>query len=84
MVRLQIQLEPAQHRRVRTRAKRLGVSVAEVIRRCVDTQLASEGHDDASRRARQLLAVAGKYEDRSGDRRVAAGHDAALADAFTR
>ena len=82
MVRLQIQLETAQHRQVKRRARRLGVSVAEVIRRCVDAQLSAEASDESGLRARQLLSVAGKYTDGRTDTRVAAAHDAALAEAF--
>jgi hypothetical protein len=33
---------------------------------------------------RRLLAVAGKYADPSGDRQVAADHDAVLAEAYRR
>lgn len=84
MVRLQIQLESARHREVKRRAKKLGVSVAEVIRRCVDAQLDAEVPDDPGRPARQLLAAAGKYVDPRGARRVAAEHDAALAEAYER
>jgi hypothetical protein len=84
MVRLQVQLEPAQHRQVKRRARRLGVSVAEVIRRCVDAQLRSEASDESDHRARQLLSVAGKYTDARAEHGIAASHDAALAEAFAR
>ena len=84
MVRVQIQLEPSQHREVRHRARRLGVSVAEVIRRCVDAQLRTDGAENPDDRVRQALAVAGKYADPRGAARVAADHDAALARAYRR
>ena len=84
MVRLQIQLESSQHRQVKRRAKGLGVSVAEVIRRCVDAQLQSDGADDASERARRLMAVAGKYVEPTGAKDVARRHDEILAEAFRR
>ena len=84
MVRLQIQLEPAQHREVKRRARRQGLSVSEVIRRCVAAELAAGSRDEPDQAARRLLAVAGKYEDRGPDHRVAAGHDAILTDAFRR
>ena len=84
MVRLQIQLMPEQHRQVRRRAKRLGVSVAEVIRRCVDAQLQTDGAESPDQRVRRALAVAGKYEDPRGATHVAARHDAALVEAFER
>jgi post-segregation antitoxin (ccd killing protein) len=82
MVRLQIQLEPSQHRQVRKRAKRLGVSIAEVIRRCVAAELREDAADDPDARARRALAVAGKYADPRGAGRTAADHDAALAEAY--
>jgi hypothetical protein len=85
MVRLQIQLDAGQHRQVKRRAKRLGVSVAEVIRRCVDAQLRSGGAvEDPAERARRALAVVGKYADPQGHRSVAVDHDAALAEAYRR
>ena len=84
MVRLQIQLEAAQHRQVKRRAKRLGVSVAEVIRRSVAAQLQDESADGSDARARRALALAGKYADPQGTARVAQHHDAALSDAYRR
>lgn len=82
MVRLQIQLEPSRHRDVKRRAKRLGLSVSEVIRRCVDAQLRADDADGPDARARRAIAAAGKYMDPAGRSAVAAGHDAALAEAF--
>jgi hypothetical protein len=82
MVRLQIQLEPSQHRQVKRRAKRLGVSVAEVIRRCVGAQLGADPSEGAGDRARRALAAAGRHADPKGATRVAAHHDAALAEAY--
>ena len=84
MVRLQIQLEPAQHRQVRQRAKRLGVSVSEVIRRCVSEGLNAEIASRADDRAHRALAAAGKHADPQGSTRTAAEHDAALAEALRR
>ena len=84
MVRLQIQLEPSQHREVRHRARRLGVSVAEVIRRCVDAQLRADATEPQDQRVRKALAVAGKYADPRGAASVAIDHDAVLARAYRR
>jgi hypothetical protein len=84
MVRLQIQLESSQHRLVKRRAKRLGVSVAEVIRRCVDIQLQAEDVESPDTRVRRALAVAGRYDDPQGAPDVARHHDAALSGAFRR
>lgn len=83
MVRIQIQLESTQHRAVRRRARRLGVSVAEVIRRCVDAELQQgESGDEPGARVQRALAVAGRYEEQAGAGRTAADHDAALDRAF--
>ncbi len=85
MVRLQIQLTPSQHQQVKRRAGGLGVSVAEVIRRCVDAQLRADGAQDPKARARALLAVAGRYDDpSSGATDVSRRHDEFLAEAFRR
>jgi post-segregation antitoxin (ccd killing protein) len=81
MVRLQIQLSQAQHRQVKRRARDLGVSVSEVIRRSVDTMLESQSSSRDQHVAR-ALAAAGRYVDASGSTTTATDHDAALADAF--
>ena len=83
MVRVQVQLEPMQHRRINRRAKRLGLSVAEVVRRCIDAELRSQEPDSRADRVQRALAVVGKYAD-SGRRDVALVHDAALAEAYKR
>jgi hypothetical protein len=84
MVRLQIQLEPAQHRQVKRRARRLGISVSEVIRRCVGAHLQDEDAGGLDTRGQRALAVAGKYADPHGASHVARNHDAALSDAYRR
>ena len=82
MVRLQVQLEVDQHRQIKRRAKRLGVSVSEVIRRCVDGQLRAEDDDNATDRRRKALAAIGRHAEPGGRGRTAAEHDAALGEAF--
>jgi hypothetical protein len=86
MVRLQVQLEAAQHRQVKRRASRLGISVAEVIRRCVTDQLKADEAEGPEAHVRRALAAAGRYADAgaSPSPRVANEHDAALADAYRR
>jgi post-segregation antitoxin (ccd killing protein) len=84
MVRLQIQLEPSAHRAVKRRARQLGVSVSEVIRRSVAAELGRESAETPAARARRALSVAGKYRDPAGAIDIAAKHDDALADAFRR
>lgn len=82
MVRLQIQLEASRHRELKRRARRLGISVSEVIRRCVDAQLREDEADGPGARVKKAMAVAGKYTDPAGRDDVAARHDDALAAAF--
>ena len=74
MVRTQIQLTEEQARRVRRIAQQEGVSMAEVIRRCVDRGL------EAARPTRaelweKVLAVAGRFEDSTGAEDVSERHD---------
>jgi hypothetical protein len=83
MIRVQVQLDPRQHRRVKQQARRLGVSVAEVVRRCLDRHLDDEGQAPAER-IRRALAVLGGHAEPGGAARTGRDHDAALADAFRR
>ena len=81
MVRLQIQLTETQHQKIRSRARRLGVSVAEVIRRSVDRDLEAESRQPSRRDLiARALAVAGRHVDREGKTDVAARHDDYLAE----
>ena len=84
MVRVQVQLDTTQHRRIKRRAKRLGLSVAEVVRRCIDAELRSQEPDAHKDRVRRALAVVGRYTDPAGKRNIARDHDAALAEAYKR
>jgi post-segregation antitoxin (ccd killing protein) len=81
MVRIQVQLEQARHRQLKRRARQLGVSVSEVIRRSVDAALDREA-DGPDPRVRRALAAAGRYADSAGARQTARDHDAALDEAF--
>jgi len=83
MVRMQIQLEPLQHRRLRRWASRLGVSVSEAVRRCVSAELdRADNLPTYNERWRAALAVCGKYRDPAGRGRVAKEHDRHLVEAF--
>ncbi len=82
MVRVQIQLSPSQHRGLKRRARRLGVSVSEAVRRAVAAELAAEPSDDPRDRRRRALAVVGKYADADGPARAARDHDDLLARAY--
>jgi len=80
MMRIQIQLERQQHRRLRKRARELGVSISELVRRAID---AEQPADDSEELVRRALAVVGKYEDPQGGN-IAARHDSALTEADRR
>ena len=83
MIRTQIQLPPEQHRALKRWADRLGISLAEAVRRCVTDRLSREGAGSGSAdRVREALAVVGKYRDRAGKSRVARDHDDHLTDAY--
>ena len=85
MVRTQIQFTEEQHRQLKGRAARLGVSLAEVVRRCVDERLSAD-KSSWGRKAmiREALAVLGKYEDPEGPSHVALDHDRHLSEAYRR
>jgi hypothetical protein len=74
MIRTQIQLTEDQVRTLKRAAADQGVSMAEIIRRCIDRGLADElaGRDSAYDRARALV---GAFEDRRGASDVSAHHD---------
>lgn len=81
MVRTQIQLTEEQARRLRKLARHEGVSLAEIIRRCVDHTLT----DQATRRSQlyeRAATVIGRYEDRKGADDLAAEHDRYLDEAL--
>ena len=82
MVRRQIQLTEEVDAQLRRWARRLGVSLAEAVRRCVAERLAKERIvADRKTLAREALAACGKYEDPEGPSRVALDHDRHLAEA---
>lgn len=83
MVRLQIQLTELQHRRLKGWASRLGISLAEAVRRCVSDRLEREGPEsEHGHLLREAWTVVGKYADPSGDTQVGPDHDQELAKAF--
>ena len=81
MVRTQIQLTERQARRLRTHARARGISLAEMIRRCVEKQLAEEAPDRAAlyKRASRFI---GRFADRKGVRDLSRRHDHYLEKAF--
>lgn len=81
MVRTQIQLTEEQSRAVRNAAERRGVSMAEIIRRCIDRGLTEEGSSLAERYARARTVI-GAFRDREGATDVSEEHDAYLDSAY--
>ena len=85
MVRTQIQFTDAQHILLKRWAARLGISLAEAVRRCVNDRL-SEEKSVSGRKAmiREALVVLEKYEDPEGTTGVARNHDRYLDEAYRR
>ena len=81
MVRTQIQLTDQQARRLRAHARERGLSLAEVIRRCVEKGLSEETADRAARYDRAARVV-GRFRDRRGAGNVSTKHDRYLDEAF--
>lgn len=85
MIRTQIQLEPEQHRKLRKWARRLGISLAEAVRRCVAERLeAEERAAGPEGRLAEALAVIGRYADEERPSRAGKEHDAHLARIYRR
>jgi len=74
MIRTQIQLTERQARVLRASARQRGVSLAEMIRRCVDRGLAEAAPGRSELYARAAQAV-GRFRDRRGARDLARNHD---------
>lgn len=81
MLRTQVQLTEEQVRKLRRAARAHGLSVAEIIRRCIDRVIDAELPDRRERFARAARLV-GAFRDREGARDVSTEHDAYLEQAF--
>ncbi len=81
MVRTQIQLTERQARRLRAAARERGVSLAEIIRRCVEKALVEEAPTRSALYDRAVRVV-GRFHDRRGARDLSRRHDRYLDDAF--
>lgn len=79
MVRTQIQLQEGQARKLKEAARLEGVSMSEMIRRCVELALPTLLPERATRYA-QAHAVVGAFAAGTPD--LAEEHDAYLAQAF--
>lgn len=81
MVRTQIQLTEKQSRRIKAVARQRNVSMAAVIRECVDVGLRRSAPDrrELWKRAERFV---GAFADREGKKDVARRHDKYLVDAY--
>ncbi|MBK7974571.1 MAG: CopG family transcriptional regulator [Deltaproteobacteria bacterium] len=81
MIRTQVQLTEQQLRQLRKVAIRDGVSIAEVIRRCIDRGIGDRlGDSDTAYEA--AATCVGSFRDRDDASDVAEEHDGYLGDAF--
>jgi hypothetical protein len=81
MVRTQIQLTEEQARRLRRAAREAGVSMAEMVRRCLERGLEEAGSTRRERYARAEHLI-GAFWDRGGATNVSTDHDEYLDEAF--
>lgn len=73
MVRTQIQLTEEQAKALKRMAARLGVSIAELVRRGVDAILKSSAEVSPEERRRRAMAAVGKFH--SGRNDMSSRHD---------
>ncbi len=81
MIRTQIQLTERQARQLRAQARERGMSMAELIRRCVEMGLTAEAPQRRELYAKAARVV-GRFPDGRGARDLAREHDAYLDKAF--
>ena len=81
MIRTQIQLPEDLARRLRRAARTQGVSMAEMVRRCLERGLEEQVADRAAQYAR-ASGLVGAFHDREDAPTVSADHDAFLDEAF--
>ncbi|HMN29875.1 MAG TPA: ribbon-helix-helix protein, CopG family [Caldilineaceae bacterium] len=77
MVRTQIQLTEEQARLLKELALREDVSIAELIRRSIDSYFQASKQPDRTARKARALAIVGKYA--SGPNDISVTHDQVLA-----
>jgi hypothetical protein len=82
VVRTQIQITRQQARKLRVIAKRSGLSLAEVIRRCIDQALEGGLLDRKAMYDRAAEGIGAFADPEASD--LAEGHDRYLDDAFRR
>jgi L-serine deaminase len=81
MIRVHIQLTEEQARKLRKAAREQGVSLAQIVRRCIDRGIAEELAAGPARYARASRLV-GKFRDRQSRKDVSTEHDGHLDRAF--
>jgi hypothetical protein len=81
MIRTQVQLTEEQARRLRSIARQEGISLAEVIRQCVNEALSKREPERAQLYARAAQLV-GRFEDLEKASDLATEHDRYLDDSF--
>lgn len=74
MIRTQVQFTERQARRLRALARRRGISMAAVVRQCVDQALDAIP-EDRSAAYERASRVVGRFADRDGATDVASDHD---------
>ena len=80
MVRTQIQLTEEQARALKRMAQSRHLSVAELIRKAVDTMIKSSTVVNVEERRKRAFEIVGKFS--SGKRDISKKHDLYLADAY--
>ena len=82
VIRTQIQLTEQQARRLRAQAREEGVSLAAIIRRCVEKGLSEEEAPARKVLYERAARLVGRFTDRGGARDVSGKHDRYLDEPF--
>ncbi len=81
MLRTQIQFTEDQHRRLRALAQREGVSIAEIVRRCV-SRVIEEGAPDRGELYARAAELIGHFTDPEAATDLSSRHDGYLDEAY--
>ncbi len=81
MLRTQIQFTTDQARRLRTIARRQGISVSELVRQSVDRVLQDESRQPAAQYERAARLI-GAFPDREGAKDLSRRHDDHLRETY--
>jgi hypothetical protein len=80
MVRTQIQLTEEQSQILKMRALEQGISMAELIRRCIDSYIRSINQPTLDERRQRALSVVGRFTSKETD--LSTEHDRYLAEVY--